>query len=1028
MARDLDPTPLKHVLLAGLLGLAATGCGDSPLCVFSGTCFDSGTVGALGATAVRPVNGEFISDAAPRLVNAYPDATNVHPRSPLVLVFSESLDPDSLGGGLGGILGGGTQPFSLINLFAGGFGGGTVPYDLELFADGRVVVLLPVEELELGDHVLRINDTADIEDLTGQDLTTSGDVLTFGVGETPPSDLQLVATWPEDGSDGQGTRAEILAFFDRPVDPDTMTGDAWQVTVDMDPPAIDPDPLPFTESVPLLPDVVDNRIWSWTSVDPVSGEVASFGTGVPVELRLSPTDARITVTGDDPAELELQEIGFDTADFDAPLSASIRSEPTDAIGVPNLETDGVRPLEIEVVLDGAAEGDQLDVFLFGTTHGDEPRLVALRRSQTLTADDVAAAIVSRETLDLVDTDDPFMARFADGDVTMAFRLSRGSVESPVTLLDVDPDTDGVQDALLDTRAPSAGGVGDGEIATFRSDLRGLALTGTSDEDVFAVEVTTTNPTDSNDILAAALGTAVVDDAWLYVAEPVDLGVAAGDVDYQFTLYDRALNPAPAQVGVFTQLGGVGPDPHVAGSPIDVSVFDVASLEPLSGAAVFVLGPDGGGGFELVDSDVTDAEGRVSQIGTGADPAILIVDYAGYDLFGFQGVTASRVSVPLSSTSLAEAGVAGSLAALGTDVASYLNTDPSRVVGFTRRTSADFPVADADSMACASDGFLCQYPTVSVRAGRLGAASYLAGDFGLAANNFNAQNALQLFEWIFPLPALEPGDAGAANFTTRRWLALADAAERAYEGPEVVLLGGVAGLDEGQLVGDDSFAGLPIVSVEAVSPGLHGTLPVGVGFAYADGADWNLRTAVPGDVGIGGAITLTGALEEDLLLRAELRDVDGNRSARRPTFAQVEAGSGSLALPAVSQVTDPGPGGSVFGNPFDLVFDDVLTDAEGQPGIYEVELTLPGGRRWVLYLPDPSDGTGTSVHVPDGLAGLAIPDGDVDCVVTAMGYESLTLSSFLWSDLERRYDQFSRSAAIRFSKEDGGGVGSPASKQ
>lgn len=1023
MARDLDSTSLRHLLLAGLLGLGLTSCGDNPFCLFAGTCNGTGTPGALGATAVRPVNGEFISDAAPRLVNAYPDASNVHPSSPLVLVFSESLDPDSLGGGLGGIFGGGSLPFSLTNVSA--LGGGTVAYDIEMFANGRIVVLLPAEDLDPGDHILRLTDSADIEDLTGQDLSTTGDLLTFGVGGSPPSDIRLVATWPEADSAGQATPAEIFVFFDRPVDPTTVTGDAWQVTVDGVAPPVDPDPERFTEQVPLLPDVVDNRIWSWRSADPVSGDLFSFGTGMPVKLRLSPTGAKITTTGDDPDVLGAEVIDFDTAGFDAPLSASIRSEPTDAIGVPNLETDAARPLEFEVVLDGAAAGDELDVFLFGMTHDDEPRLVALQRSQTLTADDVAAALVSLETLDLVDTADPFLARFADGAVTVAFRLSRGSVASPVTLLDVDPDLDGVQNPTLDTRAPTVGGVGDGEIAVFRSDLRGLALWGTSDEDIFAVEVTTTGPTASNDILAPVLGTTQDGSDWLYVAEPVDLGVAAGDVDYQFTIYDRALNPAPAQVGIFTQLGGVGPDPHVAGAPIDVSVFDEASLEPISGAAVHVLGPDGGGGFAVVDTDITDADGRVSQIGTGADPALLIVDYAGYDLFGFQGVTGSRVSVPLREMALADASISGSLTATGS-VTDYLETDPSRGVGFTRRLTSEFPVADADVMAC-TNGAVCLYPDVAVRAGRLGAASYLAGDFA-SSGSFDAKNALEVFEWIFPLPALEPGDDGAANFTTRRWLRLADAAERVYEGPAVTLLGGVAGLDEGQLVGDDSFFGAPIVSVEAVSPGLHGTLPVGVGLAYAAGADWDLRTAVPGDVGIGGAITLTGALEEDLLLRAELRDADGNRSARRPTFAQVEAGSGSLTLPAVSQVTSPGPGGEVFGDAFDLVFDDVLTDAAGRPGIYEVELTLSEGRRWLLYLPDPADGVGTSVHVPDGLVGLSLPVGEVSCVVTVMGYATLDLSSFLWSDLERRYDAFSRSAPILFSKEAGGSVGSPATKQ
>jgi hypothetical protein len=1002
---------------AALLGLglcAVLGsCSGNISCVFTTGC-QGGGGGIAGAAATLPEDGLWIADPRPTVEASFPDGTQQNSTTPIVIRFSESMSADSLTGAI--------EIIPIIN----GLETSPLPgVPQALVGDGRLLVLLPTV-LTAGDYVVRLAQDANATDLTGQELDLRGgaELTSFQVDSSDPVEPSLVMSWPPDGTGGASDSTTIVVVFDRAVDASSVDDAAFDVKVNGVDPAQDPLPLPLSITVAGFP-IQDTRVYTYRSAD--SAGVPQFlGTSAAVVVTLSTSGSEIL----DLAGEALPETIFDftTVDVATPISGAILSQPSDAIGISNLTAGNAEELAIQVdLLDGLA-GDSLDVFLFGTNPDPEdPKLIALLRTQELNgAGTIVSSTLDLDALDLL-LGGPTEARFADGRLAFAFRVRRGNTRTPLRVLDVDTTASGIQDPTIDTTAPVVlellvpGGATD--LAS--SDQRGVPLSGRASELVRAAEVTSDAGT--NGTLPEVVGSRA---DGLFLAKPVDAFVLpSGSATYTLTVYDQALNASAPVSGSFTQLGAVGPGSFIPGDPLTVQVFDASTLLPLAGALVITHGDMGDGlTYPFVASAATDAGGLAS-VASAAAPnvgTLVTVDLPGHDLWTFHGITAGRISVPLEREGSGDSARVSGVLTSSSDLADLTLSLLPRIFDEARRSS--FATGFYEGETCTSGPFgggelSCPYGPEPVRPGRLGAQSFLSGTFSLSEATFSAPTLLQAFDLQTPLPIL--GDGQADETAVDVAFLLAEPAAPDDELPtELPLLAIVAtltdGIDFGNLDDEPLTTGEPRVGVEALVPGLPGAVTVGLGLAFDQGSNvWNVRSAQPGAVTPGGFYGLRGTVDTDLLLRAELRDVDGNLSGQRPRVSQIPGlpVPNVVVPPDVPSLVSPPDGGSSGATSFDVVFGNTLIDAYAEPGLVQVELTDAQGRGWDLWRVDPPDAAGdVRVHVPDlaPAGGVGLASGTITCRLSSFGWPTLDVAEFLWSDVEREHDVYARSEPFSFS--------------
>ena len=990
------PRLLSWLALLGL-ALALPGC-DNPACVFGGNCFGNGGNGALGANpASVPSNNEWISAAAPQVERVAPtSSSSVDSRTPIVVVFSESMSPSGI-----------TTAFQLQTS-----AGVPAPCTTALIGDGRVLVLLPVQPLQAGEqYSLGYNTNVTIQDRNGQALVipTQTELLSLTVAGSDSNTPKLVTTWPLDGALSQSAKGELLAFFDRPLDANTLDTSSFRVLVDGALPSPNPDPALLTLSGGLQ---TEGRVVRWRYAD-ASGNPLSLGLDKPVSFEISPTGHALEDA--DGHAVQNSVTDYRTAAFGAPTAVAITSEPSDAIGLDALS--GPANLAIQVTLAGAQQGDQLGFFLFGTdpTVAQQPPLISLGRSVALSAPFTDFTLTAEE-IDLVASAAPFRARLADGSVNLAVQLRRGNLASPITLLDTDATKSGVQAPLLDTVAPvltglSTSGTGSTSLS---SNLRDLVVIGRASESIRAATVTTA----LGDNLGGGTAAPAVSgshSSGLFVAQPVPLGVidpADLPLDFQLTIYDRALNHVGPLTASFRQVGACGPGNSVF-SQITLHVFDAATLAPIVGAHVHTHEDLGGILLSIADFD-TDANGDLTIEASQLGETVLTVDASdqGYELFTFDGVTVDRVEVPLAAQTQAAATVEGSIASTNAQVA--LTTGG---VGDSRRVQPNDLFAPVHTCTFQTNvqHFECSYDPVAIASRRIGGISAFATLPPASLLLYTPLGFLKGAAFEVPVP---PASPGAIQTQDLSYPALMDEAslsneERAIDAPAQIL--GTTFYPN--LLGD------PLVSVEGLSPGIPGTLQVGAGLAFPDGlpaGSFTVRAAYPGSVdGIQddandelGSLVQSGTIEADLRLRVQVSDIDGNTAGVRPRFS---AGSGTVDPPAPPALGVVPIDLDVAGLSYNLSFTDVLPDADAQVGLYRVTVTDSAGKRWVVWRTDRPDAAGGEllVHLPFVASGTTFPlaAGDLDCHVALFAWPSFDATNFLWTDIEREYDRFAFSTTL-----------------
>ncbi len=1016
--RTLPSTFRSRALTALVLAFAALlpGC-DDPSCVFSPAgCNGGGGGGLAGDPALLPEGGQVILDGRPTLEAVFPDGTaDVHPRMPMTLVFSESVQLATVADSL-----------EVVVESAGG--GPSLPVLVASASSpsGRLVFLLAVTDLPAGEIVIRATDAPLLTDITGQRLALSAgqELARFTVTDdasTIPTP-GLVTTFPPTGATAVDDTTEIVAVFDRDIQQNSVTLASFAVRVGGTAPTRNPVATPLVREG-IGTGTPDFRVYVYRSVDE-EGRPVPLGTGQSVTVDLSPAGAKL-LDNIDLMQVPAQTVSFTTANISAPTDARIGTNPTDAIGVNNLTSMHADELRIELDLAAGEPGDILDAFLIGTNLDEtEPQLIALRRSLTLSdAAPITTATFDLPSLDLLASASPLRARFADGVVAFAFRHRRGAVFSALHVLDVDADAPGLQDAILDTVAPTFSGFldPDGGLTRFHTDLREFAVVGQADEFIRRVDVT--HPGGTNALNPSAVGSS---DDGLFIASPIDPITPLTSGVFSATVYDAALNAAPTAMGTFELLGLVGTTAFTPGDDLTVQVYDRTSKALLQGARVIVHSDDGDGiNYPFVDSASTTAAG-IGTVATANAPsvgAILTVDLPGYDRFTFHGVTATRVSVPLSLTGTGPTAViAGSIRTSLDSVGNVLQ-NATNVVADTRRPAARVPIFEsAFCFPNPAGGIECAFGPETIFPDRIGAQSYFGGEFLLPDISYGASDLLQAFDLRVPAAPTATMESDAGVFQIPFLIDdPTNLAERPRNLPNTVLEAQPLMSLAGTLVGDPKTTGDPIVTVDAQVPGLPDPVVVGLGLAFARDVDtWDVGSTIPGAVGASGFFLQNGTVR-NLRLRTEIRDIDGDRVGARALIGDlsVPPAAATVLVPIdASTMTSPAPGGNSGSETFNVVFTDVIPDFFGGDGMIRVDLFDSTGRGWSLWTMDgPGLGGPLTVHVPD-LSGEPLPglaDGTIGAVVSVWGLTLFDPASFFWTDLERTASVFSQSRPFVFSQ-------------
>ncbi|MGD2016662.1 MAG: Ig-like domain-containing protein [Planctomycetota bacterium] len=1000
----LDRRPLSSALLLAALGLGLVSSCDNPTCVFVNGCTGSNggnDPGGLGNKGARfPDDGSFVAAGAPTLVAAAPQVSDVHPRSPVYLEFSESLNSSSLAGA-----------FRIIDV--------VLQQDLplqpaSLVGDGRVVVLLPVTGYQPNRQyqVLYAQD-AELVDLNGETLASNPNtiLLDFAVVEasTVP-EPRLIYSFPTDLSTLQGDASEVVVGFDRRMETSSFDADTFDVLVDGAPPAFDPPPEPIQTDTSGF-GFGQTHTWRWIPRD-ADGRSVSLGADVRVQVKLSQGVGQITSEEGDPlpaSETEFQTLGLS-------MPASVRK--VAGAGSPDTfgaaDVFGAAPIVEITLAQPAPSGVTADLFLFGASPTSEGLLKSTAATFEVTEGSTTLSLTAAE-LGMLDALGD--AQFADGDFECAVQLRRFGSPTGVRLFDADPATGPAERAYFDTVAPVLLGLGaaGAEVSSFLGDLRDLAIIGRASEPVAFAFVDAgasgTNGGSLADPPATAFAGAVdASGEALFVTAAVPLGAVnptGPGVPYELSIFDRAGNSTtvPAS-GTFLQRGVIGPGGAPTGATVQVRVYDRRTLRGIPDATVFSH-EESGGGLTFVDSDDTSIIGLAAVSGAAAGATVITVDAPGYDLFTFHGIPRTSLEVLLEVSNESAAAVQGKVTSVfptGNFTGASTNVSDTRAP--RQRRLADVQLCSPNSNATL---FECDYGPVLVEGAALGAITFLASQDDLPQFSFNPVTYLRGFGISAPLAPVTAGETALdVDIDAGDQLAFSPPAEQPFAlAPHV--------LDVSGLVNLGAPSGTPTLTAEAVATGLRGPLVVGRANPYplAGDTSWTALGAAAGVASASGTLVTRAAIESDLLLRASVEDAAGNEVTARPRLS----GSGGQLLPIdVPRLLSPGPGGAAGPGAFNLIVEDTLPDSAGGDGIAEVVLTGASGRQWNLWTLDTADAAGDLlISVPDiaAVGGAGLEAGVLSAEVSIWGW-GFDRGEFLWTDIERFHERSAHAAATTFT--------------
>ncbi|MEM7201295.1 MAG: Ig-like domain-containing protein [Planctomycetota bacterium] len=976
------PNPRRGRRLAGvglLAAVALTGCDNITRAFnpFGGT----GT-GAGSNVQVISVGGDAV-DGRPRVEQAFPTGAGWPITVPIVVVFNESVNRDSVlpPTTVPGIPGQGTGEEEEEEIETAGV----------FLRDAQNQQEVPATyDFLLGDRVVLIRPTTPLVAATGYEVVVAPSLR------------------DADGVRFGGTEPDVVADFLPDEDPSIVDGGiVTTLPLDTQRNVIRETPLYLIFTKPAQPATVDDGL----QLRDDRGSVIAGGVTFPLDVagvedpriaRFDPSpaalegdlqheivvDDRITFPGGGVLDFARTPFArFTTLPFTAPQSVTVGNA---LVGFPDkVNRQNLDALQIDVAVGAsAAAGDTVLARIYGLdpeTVSAEDDVNFVERSTALAASGAQTVSVSfSSALGSIDT-----PRFSDGALTLATQLTRGNVHSG--FITSNPTNAPEQDTVVPTFT-GAGSVANGVSTDLATDQESVVFFGRASERLGTAMLTAGGQ--MVELFASSRD-------GLFVLEPVGLNLRTTPLDYQLAITDVAGNLATTAFSGRILPRGVITDSGMAGTVV-VEAYDEVTLAPIEGALV-QLEPGAPAkppsGHRLARTDAT-GQAEFSGVAVGANTVTIVAP--GYGLRTLLETSATYVSLPLRPLTGATASLAGT--------AGFM---PS--VGQTALVGSNLLDDVASRAVQTATGDPTSIPTTAIRPQRLQLLTAFAGNFEPTGVPTFVSQACQMCGPSGMTATVPSGPVAAGETTTEAVALLPASLTRALSAPYTVDFSLAGGLDTANLVGT------PSVRVMAGIRGMAGQSLFGVGLAQATaGAMYSVNGAhsLLGQGSVPGEPNLRPFVGSVMFVSTEAEDSSGNVS-RHVRLAVTSTGvtAPGVTAPGIPNITPPAAAST--GSPA-VTFTDRLdiSGISGVQGFFELIATDGAGRPWSLLRAD-DVGTGpVLVQLPDlgSVTGLATGTWTLE----AQAHVFLTLTSrfsaaqFAFEELRGQQIGWARAASVDFT--------------
>lgn len=947
-----------------LVLLTCVGCGNN-----IGRLFDpdvgSGSGADASSVAVAPVGG-FSVEGRPALVDAFPKGGGWHTSTPVVVVFNESVNQNSVAPSAA------SEPETVFIRVQGTEAALPATYDFLL--GGTVVVIRPTGGINAPEGAsLEVVISPEMRDADGVRYGGSEpEVAAVFTADAESTDVdgRIVTTLPLDNAENRIRETPVYAILSRPAVESSVTTSNFRVQTSA---AVVSGAVSFP--IDVVPNTKDTRILRF---DPSS----NFAGGVQHQIVF---DA--TITFEDSGVLDFRNRSpyarFTTQFVPAPTSVAVGNPTTgfdDKINRSNLAN---LLINVELAADARA-GDRVGVRLYGLDSDPNAAtndVVFFERFADVPMDGVQTVAVNFGAV-LGTTAAP---EFLDGAISMRAFTTRGSRRSGYVRSSTS------NSPAIDLTQPTITALGPPTSATTATDVlmdqEYLALYGTASEEIGAASITVGSNT---------LGLWASTDDGRFSLLPVQVGVLAGSGGtYSLSLTDAAGNMvAAAQTGAIQQRGVVAGG-ALAGTLV-IEAYDQTTLLPIAGATVIIEpgAPTKPATGQLVST--TAANGRATFTGLGGSSYTATIVATGYDLVTLYDSPAAFASLPLRPVTGSTASLAATLtptgpttgrkAAFGTNV--FADRHVELIETATATPTAVPATAVLPNRPVFANAFLGVFPATALST----FSDFACGLCGANSLTFT--------------PPIAPIAAGGSESTTLTLLDSGGAIQNV----------GTYNVDFASATGLGAISGTPTVRFMLSLRGFPGTTLCGVGFsALASGTTY----AIQGTYAL-RIPQLTINYNPVLWSSVEAADAAGNVSRQRVIVADLLNGTATTvaAPPGVPTVT--APGGPITGSP-SVTYADRLNPS-GTPGgfgIADIRATDAAGRRWTVLRNDQDAATGAAaIQFPDlsgvSVTGLATGGWVVQVEEYLFFTPTFNATSYVLEERFRHLVTYARTATVAFT--------------
>lgn len=967
----MNRSPLK---ILGCVLAAGVVCGCDNVARVFDKKGKSGSGSAGDATFVQAVRaGGKVMKGRPRVEAVFPTGSGWPATVPIVVVFSESMNEDSI------VPPQGTAGSPRVFVRAKG-SQQALPASYDFLLGGTVVVVRPAAPLptrgagqggQQGPAIsYEVAVDPEVRDVDGLRLGGSEPkvVAEFTPDEDPQrADGRVLVTLPVDRARDVPRETPIYAVFTKPATTSTVTTSTFRVE-DANGKAVNGRitfPLGMTPGV----GAGDGRVARFDPTTVLDGAV---------EYRLVFTKGIAFAGG---GELDFGRrtpfSRFTTLAFEAPTSVAVGNALAgfpDKVNRSNHDT-----LRIDVgVAASVAAGDTVVVRLYG----GEPRtkakgdLAFVEREVRVASGGVQTVAVDF-TGALGSLSSP---RLEEGPLTLAAHVARGSRRTGFVL------ASSGSSASLDLTPPTLQAIGAAGAAgnIVFTDQEHVTLYGVASERLG--KATLTAGTASAELHAGA-------EDGRFLMAPLFLGRRTSALSYQLTITDAAGNVGASVIGGSILQRGVVTG-SVAGETLVVEAFDESTLAAVQGAQVLVepglpVKPPAG---RLTAS--TDAQGRAVFQGLGQPRYTITLVAAGYHLTTLLDTGAGFVSLPLRPLTKATAKLRGSVvftpaggatALVGSNLIDDPGVEAIRTQGSTPTVIPETEVLPSRPQALTA--FTGVFEPTGVPTFTTFSCQLCGADGGSRT----------------PPPA--PGKGGETTNITLTQLP-AGVTAISLAGTYEKDFAASAGLDVGNLTGT------PTVRIVGSLQGFPGMTLFGVGFATkGSGA----RYTIQGTYSLSTVLALE-AFSPVLWVSTEARDTAGNLARHRRLISNNGLGTtfATVATPGIPTPTVPATSTDAPA----VTYADRLDRSKllGGHAIREIVVEDPTGRRWSVLREDLDDDQGSeTVQLPAGIGTAGLAKGKWKIRVEDTLLFSQTFASgggdYVLAERRRQQVTFARSATV-----------------